>query len=110
MILPYPIIIYSDKDDKCTRKLVKYLDKKGYLYTKYDINSEESKIALKYHSKHNSPAPLLQLGKSFFCGETLIDRDTMKLQPAMKKWISELAILKNTVPITCSESTWPTAI
>jgi len=97
--MPYPVILYFDVTNKCSRKLTRYLTKKGYQFSKNSWSSEESKIALKYHGHSNAAPPILQIGKMFFCGERLFDSTTMKLTPLAKKCLKECAMTVSGIEI-----------
>jgi len=90
--MPYPCILYINEHTKCTRKLVKYLKKKNYQFSVVDYNSDESRIALKYHGHARTAAPILQLGVMFFHSRNLFDANTLKLVEHAKRSLKDLAL------------------
>jgi ribosomal protein S8 len=79
-------------DEKCSRKLKKYLKKNGYLFSVQRIDSTESQIALKYHGHANATAPVLQMGTAVFRDGSLFNHETYKLSPIVKKWLKVYGI------------------
>lgn len=87
--MPYPVIVYLDIKNKCSRKLNAYLRKHDYPFSQLPFDAVDSKAAFKYHGHMGATAPVLQIGKMLFYGERLFDSTTMKLNPVVKKCLKE---------------------
>ncbi len=106
-MVSFPVIIYVNKvPNLCSRRLVKYLKKKGYVYSKKFIESEESQIALKYHGHVDAEAPIVQMGPMFFYGHRLFNRNTMKLETLSKDNLKEYAQREEDVKQGIQVSQW----
>jgi hypothetical protein len=91
--MPYPVTLYlDDPDHKCSKRLVKYLAKKGYKFTIVDRTSPESIESLKYHGHMYALAPIMQIDKAFFYEDRLYDPYTHKLWGIAKQYLKSMGM------------------